>query len=117
MKKENTSKKKEILEIIRTAVENIFNKKSQATGNELSRERVLENNKRQAAAIELPGGMVLDVVNDTVKMSLTSKAIGINSDRKNALNMQEDEAAFEGWALMNLPPHTCDFSRELGGFC
>lgn len=57
-------------------------------------------NAKETGAVELPKNIDVVVQGDIVKISLSSKAIGVNENEKDVCNMQDDEAAFEGWALV-----------------
>lgn len=55
---------------------------------------------REAEVVVFSDDMDVEQINNIVKISLSSKAIGIRKDRKDFYNMQDNEAAFEGWALI-----------------
>ena len=55
----------------------------------IKKEFLLSNKRRN---IKIPSGIQLSIAGDTVKMKLSSNAV--------SSNMQKDEGAFEGWALV-----------------
>lgn len=74
-------KKSEILESIRNELKKIMS-------------------EREANVVAFSKNMDVELVENTVKISLSSKAIGIEADRTKVCNMQDDAAAFEGWAMI-----------------
>ncbi len=57
-------------------------------------------NDREADAVVFSDDMEVEQIDNVVKIALSSKAIGIRQDRQDVCNMQDDAAAFEGWALV-----------------
>lgn len=55
---------------------------------------------REAEAVTFADDIDVEMINDIVQISLSDKAIGISEDRQDIYNMQDDSAAFEGWALI-----------------
>lgn len=55
---------------------------------------------KEAEAVTFSDDVDVEQVDNVIKISLSSKAIGVCEERRDFYNMQANEAAFEGWALI-----------------
>lgn len=65
--------------------------------NETIRKKIIQTFPKEA---KLPSGIKFNETNDGLEMILSMPAIGKASGNKRNLNMQNDAAAFEGWAVV-----------------
>ncbi len=56
--------------------------------------------KRLANSVKFPSGLKIKEHDKKVVLMLSDKAIGVCKDSNSCLNMQNNEAAFEGWAFL-----------------
>ena len=56
--------------------------------------------KRLANSVKFPSGIKIKETNKKIEIKLSDKAIGVCKDSGSCLNMQSNEAAFEGWAFL-----------------
>ena len=56
--------------------------------------------KRSANSVRLPEDVEFEVAKDKIVIKLSAKAIGMCENARSYSNMQSDDAAFEGWALL-----------------
>ena len=56
--------------------------------------------KKLANSVKFPSGLKIKEIDKKVVLMLSDKAIGVCKDSKSCLNMQNNEAAFEGWAFL-----------------
>lgn len=55
---------------------------------------------REAEAVVFSDDMDVELIDSVIKICISSKAIGVRNDRRDVCNMQDDAAAFEGWAFV-----------------
>ena len=56
--------------------------------------------KRLANRVKFPETIEIEEVGNSIVIRLSDKAIGMSENARNYSNMQNDDAAFEGWALL-----------------
>ena len=66
------------------------------------RESLIKANvaERLANSVKFPQTIEIEAAKDRIVMKLSAKAIGMCGNARSYSNMQSDDAAFEGWALL-----------------
>ena len=56
--------------------------------------------EKSANSVKFPEAIEIEKTKDRIVMKLSAKAIGMCENARSYSNMQSDDAAFEGWALL-----------------